>query len=65
MSLAGRLETMWAVPERKGIDRELIIQNSLLTPAGCNVLSPGKTVTVDKSLELSASVSSYLKEKFL
>jgi len=65
MSIAGRLESMWTVLKRKGLDRELIVQNSLLAPATCNLLNPDKTVTVDKSFELLSSVSSYLKEKFL
>ncbi len=65
MSLADNLESMWAVLEKRGIDRELIIKNSLLAPATCNLLNPDKTITVDKSFELLRSVSSCLKEKFL
>jgi len=63
--LAGRLESMWAALERKGIDRELIIQNSLLAPATCNLLNADKTTTVEKSFKLLTSVSSHLKEKYL
>jgi hypothetical protein len=63
--LAGRLESMWAVLERKGIDRELIIQNSLLAPATCNLLNADKTTTVEKSFKLLTSVSNHLKEKYL
>jgi hypothetical protein len=65
MSIAGRLESMWRVLEKKGIDRKLIIQNSLLAPATCNLLNPDKTVTVEKSFELLTSVSGYLKERYL
>jgi len=65
VSIAVRLESMWKVLERKGVDRGLIVQNSLLAPATCNLLNPDKTDTVDKSFELLSSVSSYLKEKFL
>lgn len=65
LTLAGRLESMWGVLERKGIDWELIIQNSLLAPATCNLLNPDKTVTVEKSFELLTCVSSHLKEKYL
>jgi hypothetical protein len=65
VSIAGRLESMWAVLERKGVDRGLIAQNSLLAPATCNLMNQDKTVTVEKSFELLASVSSYLIEKFL
>lgn len=65
MSLADNLESMWTVLEKRGIDRGLIIKNSLLAPATCNLLNPDKTITIDKSFELLRSLSSYLKEKFL
>jgi len=65
MSIAGRLESMWRVLEKKGIDRKLIIQNSLLAPATCNLLNQDKTVTVEKSFELLTSVSGYFKERYL
>lgn len=64
-SIAGRIESMWHVMEEKGIDRERIIQNSLVAPATCNLLNPDKTVTVEKSFDLLASVSNHLKEKYL
>jgi hypothetical protein len=65
MTIAGRLESMWTVLEEKGVDRELIIQNSLLAPATCNLMNPDKTVTVEKSFKLLTSVSCFLKEKYL
>jgi hypothetical protein len=65
MSIAGRLESMWTVLQNKGVDRGLIIQNSLLAPATCNLLNQDETVTVEKSFELLALVSVYLKEKYL
>jgi hypothetical protein len=65
MSIAGRLESMWTVLQNRGIDRDLILQNSLLAPATCNLMNPDKTVTVEKSFELLKSVSLYLKEKYL
>jgi hypothetical protein len=64
-SIAGRIESMWRVLKGKGIDRDLILQNSLLAPATCNLMNPDKTATVEKSFELLNSVSGYLKEKFL
>jgi len=65
MSIIGRLESMWLVLQKRRIDRDLIIQNSLIAPATCNLLNPDKTVTVEKSFELLKSVSGYLKEKYL
>ncbi len=65
LTLAGKLESMWTTLERKGVDRELILQNSLLAPATCNLMNPDKTSTVEKSFELLTSVSRHLKEKYL
>jgi len=61
-SLAGRLEAMWRVLEKKGLARERIIQNSLLAPATCNLLNPDKTLTVEKSFKLLKELSLYLQE---
>lgn len=65
LSIAERLESLWTVLEKKGIDRDLIVRDSLLAPATCNLLNPDKTVTVHKSFELLRAVSTHLKEKFL
>ena len=65
MSIAGRIESMWAVLQDRAIDRDLIIQNSLLAPATCNLLNQDKTATVEKSFELLTLVSVYLKKKYL
>lgn len=64
MSLAHRMESMWIVLEKKGIDRELIVRNSLLAPATCNLINSDRTVTVEKSFALLQSVSAVLKEKY-
>jgi len=64
-NLARRLEGMWGVLERRGLDMGTIIQNSLLAPATCNLLNPDKTVTVEKSFELLNELSYYLKERYV
>lgn len=64
-SVAGRIESMWAVLQKKGVDMDLIVENSILAPATCNLLNPDKTVTVERSFELLKSVSNHLKEKYL
>ena len=64
-SIAGRLEGMWDVLVNKGIDMEIIIENSLLAPATCNLLNLDKTITVEKSFALLKELSLYLKNKYL
>jgi hypothetical protein len=64
-SISGRLVGMWGVLEKKGIDMGLIIKNSLLAPATCNLLNPDKTATVENALKLLTAVSSHLKDRYL
>lgn len=64
-SIAEKLLGMWKTLEKKGVDREMIIENSFLAPATCNLLNFDKTVTVENSLKLLNNLSLYLKEKYL
>jgi len=64
-SISERLVNMWQVLEKKGIDREMIIENSLLAPATCNLLNPDKTATVENAFKLLEAVSSHLRDRYL
>ncbi len=64
-SISGRLVNMWRVLEKKGIDREMIIENSLLAPATCNLLNPDKTATVENAFKLLEAVSLHLRDRYL
>jgi hypothetical protein len=64
-TIAKRLEGMWEVLERRGVDRGTIVKNSLLAPATCNLLNPDKTETVEKSFALLKELSYLLKGKYL
>lgn len=63
-SIAGRLEGMWDVLVKKGVDIRLIVESSLLAPATCNLLNPDKTLTVEKSFKFLNELSAYLKDKY-
>jgi hypothetical protein len=64
-SISGRLENMWAVLEKKGIDMNMIIENSLLAPATCNLLNLDKTATVENAFNLLTAVSLHLRNRYL
>ncbi|MCX8021851.1 MAG: hypothetical protein N2745_03670 [Syntrophorhabdaceae bacterium] len=64
-SIKKRLESMWGVLVKKGIDMERIVEQSILAPATCNLLNPDKTITVEKSFEMLNTLSFELKEKYL
>lgn len=63
-TIAGRMEAMWSVLIAKGCDRDLLIRNSLIAPATCNLLNLDKTETVERSFSLLSEVSDYLKGKY-
>jgi len=64
-SISGRLVNMWKALEKKGVDMRMIVENSLLAPATCNLLNPDKTATVENAFELLKAVSLHLRDKYL
>ncbi|MCX5807371.1 MAG: hypothetical protein NT010_15120 [Proteobacteria bacterium] len=64
-SISDRLMNMWEILEKKGIDREMIIENSLLAPATCNLLNPDRTATVENAFKMLKEVSFYLRDEYL
>ncbi|MCX5812583.1 MAG: hypothetical protein NT178_08575 [Proteobacteria bacterium] len=64
-SISGRLVNMWRVLEKKGVDMDMIIGNSLLAPATCNLLNPDKTATVENAFKLLTAVSLHLRDRYL
>ncbi len=65
LSLVKRLESMWGVLQKKGLNTETIIKNSLLAPATCNLMNADRTETVKKSFQLLTELSYHLKKRYL
>ncbi|MCX8110087.1 MAG: hypothetical protein N3D15_02425 [Syntrophorhabdaceae bacterium] len=63
-SIAERLENIWKRLIDNGIEKTLIIDNSILAPATCNLINPDKTLTVEKSFALLREVSLYLRSRY-
>lgn len=64
-SLMEKLESVWRILEKKGIDRQLLLEKSLLSPATCCLVNPDKEKTVEKAFESIRRLSSRLREKYL
>ncbi|OPY77418.1 MAG: hypothetical protein A4E64_01123 [Syntrophorhabdus sp. PtaU1.Bin058] len=62
--LAKRLEGMWRYLARDGLDMEVIVKNSMLAPATCNLMNADKTATVERSFLLLNELSDYIKEQY-
>lgn len=63
-SLEERLEEIWTVLEGKDIDRNFLLQRSLLSPATCCLVNPDKEKTVDKAFVMIGELSKRLREKY-
>ncbi len=64
-TLASRLISMWRLLEGKGVARDVIVRNSLLAPATCNLLNADRTTTVERAFRLLGEVSHYLQEHYV
>ncbi len=63
-SMILRLEEVWKILEGKGIDRQQMLENSLLSPATCCLVNPDKEKTVDKAFQAVKNISTQLKIRY-
>jgi hypothetical protein len=62
--LAKRLEKLWDILAGRGIHRELLIKNGMLSPATCCLVNPDGEKTVQKSFYVVSELSKRLREKY-
>ena len=64
ISLLGKqLENIWAQLVRKGIDLDMMLHQSLLSPATCCLINPDKEKTVEKAFTMINELSEFLRKK--
>jgi hypothetical protein len=63
-SLESMVEETWARLYKKGIDRERMLSQSLLSPATCCLVNPDIEKTVEKAFEITRRLSARLREKY-
>lgn len=63
-ALESRLIQMWDRLSAKGIDRELLLSRSLLSPATCCLVNPDGELTVEKAFHTIRSISQRLRERY-
>jgi hypothetical protein len=63
-SLIRRLEAVWDVLARKGIDPSHLIARSLLSPATCCLVNPDKEKTVERAFETIRAISARLRKQY-
>lgn len=60
-----RLERVWKVLWSKGVDRELLISQAMLSPATCCLVNPDKERTVERAFATIKEVAERLKSQYL
>lgn len=63
-SLEGRLLACWRILERAGIDRDILLFRSMLSPATCCLVNPDGEITVERAFERIKALSIRLRERF-
>jgi hypothetical protein len=64
ITLEKRFESTWDTLIKKGIDRDILIAQSLLSPATCCLVNPDKELTVGKAFLMINELSKRLREKY-
>ena len=63
-SLKKRLEGLWKIIEKGGIDLEFLLSRSMLSPATCCLINPDGEKTVEKAFGMVRKLSSELRAKY-
>jgi hypothetical protein len=63
-SLTAQLESVWSILGKKGIDRDLMLSQSLMSPATCCLVNPDKDKTVERAFDVVRDLSRRLREKY-
>lgn len=63
-SLEKRLEEIWDILGKRGIDLEFLLSRSLLSPATCCLVNPDGEKTVEEAFHVIRDLSARLREKY-
>jgi hypothetical protein len=63
-SLSTLLELFWDALAKKGVDRTMLVRQSLLAPATCNLMNPDEEKTVEKAFAMLGALSRALREEY-
>lgn len=64
-SLIQRLESVWKILWKKGVDRDRMIAQSMLSPATCCLVNPDRERTVERAFAAVNQMADRLKEIYL
>lgn len=64
-SLIKRLEEAWKALWSKGVDRDLMLAQSMVSPATCCLVNPDKELTVERAFAAVNTIAEELKSRYL
>ena len=64
-TLKNRLEQMWDSLYRRGVDKEMLIAQGLLSPATCCLVNPDGDKTVEKAFTVVQKLSAMLRDEYV
>ena len=64
LSLIHHLETVWKTLWSKGVDREQLIERSMLSPATCCLVNPDKERTVERAFTTVKQMAHKLRDQY-
>jgi hypothetical protein len=62
--LERRLIGLWEILSKKGIDRDFLLSQSLISPSTCCLVNPDGEKTVEKAFKVVNSLSARLRDRF-
>jgi hypothetical protein len=62
--LAFRLQGVWRHLEKKGVDRDLLLSRSMVSPATCCLVNPDREKTVENAFAMVKRLSETLRETY-
>ena len=63
-TLEAKIEDIWDVLAKSGIDKEYLLSKSLLSPATCCLVNPDKEKTVEKAFKAVKELGDKLRKKY-
>ena len=63
-TLSNQLESVWGILTKKGIDKELLLSRSLISPATCCLVNPDGEKTVEAAFKVVQDLSGRLRDKY-
>lgn len=63
-SLIARLEDQWQTLWQRGVDKEMMLAQSLLSPATCCLVNPDGEKTVEAAFALTQAISTRMRESY-